>query len=537
MWKSAEAGHIPCLPAPLGREGLLVPGGVHQTSQLVSITQDAFNVLIYLEQKKRLDVKKVVRLVPRQVTVPLGYYNRTINHTVLGGRVKNFPIGFSTNSDIPIIPYGQLAKLIVLYHHQKHHKDVDTIVAFVRKEVWPIKVRKIASDIDSKCKICKIKRKFYASQKMGDLPSFRSQMLPSFSVVLMDLFGPQEIRDDVVKKGPRKFKKVWGVVYTCASTRAVYLDVATDYSTESVLHTVRRLMAARGDVKTIISDPGSQLVRASKELSDWRHGWDQGELVRFGATKGLEWKFILANSQHQNGAAEIMVKMVKNVQRSLLTALGDTKLCLNEMFTLLAEVSNLVNERPIGIKPNESSGIDYLSPNSLLLGRSSARISSGPFESDGVFTDDPGAFKSRFLLVQAITNQFWKVWLKLYFPSLLIRQKWHADKRNVMQGDICLLKDSNMYRGEWRMCEVTKVLPDDSGKVRNVEVMVKPKQSGSGPYISTRPILLTRHVNNLIVLEPADEQAKVLGELHLGPQQGVAAVQQEGQCVQEHEIE
>ena len=87
------------------------------------------------------------------------------------------------------------------------------------------------------------------------------------------------------------------------------------------------------------------------------------------------------------------------------------------------------------------------------------------------------------------------------------------------------------------MCEVTKVLPDDSGKVRNVEVMVKPKQSGSGPYISTRPILLTRHVNNLIVLEPADEQAKVLGELHLGPQQGVAAVQQEGQCVQEHEIE
>ena len=87
------------------------------------------------------------------------------------------------------------------------------------------------------------------------------------------------------------------------------------------------------------------------------------------------------------------------------------------------------------------------------------------------------------------------------------------------------------------MCEVTKALPDDSNKVRNVEVMVKPKQSGSGPYISTRPIFLNRHVNNLIVLEPADEQVKDLGELHHGPQHGATDVQQEGQVVQEQEID
>ena len=269
-------------------------------------------------------------------------------------------------------------------------------------------------------------------------------MLPSFSVVCIDLFGPQDIRDDVVKKGPRKYKKI----YTCTSTRAVHLDVATDYSTEAVLHTVRRLMAARGDVRTIISDPGSQLVRASKDLTAWRQGWNQDELIRFGTPKGLDWKFIMANSQHQNGTAEVMAKMVKSVQKSFLRALGDTRLNLNEMCTLLAEVGNLINERPIGIKPNDKSCTDYLSPNSLLLGRCSNRISSGPFESDQIFTDDPVAVNSRFLLVQAITSQFWKVWVKLYFPSLLVRQKWHTDRRDVMVGDICLLKDSNVYRGE-----------------------------------------------------------------------------------------
>ena len=331
-------------------------------------------------------------------------------------------------------------------------------------------------------------------------------MLPAFAVVGMDLLGPQEIKDDVIKRGPKRYKKVWIVVFTCLSTRAVHIDVATDYSTESILHTVRRLMAFRGDVRKIVSDPGSQLVGASRELSDWRKGWDEEELIKFGATKNLQWDFIMANSQHQNGVTESMVKQVKAVQKSLLRALGETKLTLNEMFTLLAEVGNLVNERPIGAKSNDRSGTEYLSPNSLLLGRCSARISSGPFQPENVSTDDPKAAQTRFLLVQAITTQFWKIWIKNYFPTLLIRQKWHVDRRNVSVGDICLLKDSNAYRGEWRLCEVASVSPDDHGKVRNVSVMVKPNQGGSAVYVPTKPIYLNRHVSNLVVLIPVEDR-------------------------------
>ena len=83
----------------------------------------------------------------------------------------------------------------------------------------------------------------------------------------MDLFGPMTIRDDCVKKGPRVYKKVYGVIYACTRTRGIYLDIATDYSTESVLHTVRRLMAQKGGVMEIISDPGSQLRGADRETS------------------------------------------------------------------------------------------------------------------------------------------------------------------------------------------------------------------------------------------------------------------------------
>ena len=62
------------------------------------------------------------------------------------------------------------------------------------------------------------------------------------------------------------------------------------------------------------------------------------------------------------------------------------------------------------------------------------------------------------------------------------------------------------------MCEVVKPLPDRSKKVRNVEVLVKPKQGGAGEYISSKPIIVRRHVSNLIVLVPTEDRP----ELSLG---------------------
>ena len=214
---------------------------------------DSFQLLVYLDQRFHYNEKKNLRLATRKITVQLGTIDISIEILVLSGRVKNFPIQFTKNSDIPVLPCGAFAKLVVQYHHNRHHRDVDTVVTLVRREVWPIKVRKLATAVDSKCVDCKIKRKHPMGQSMGELPSYRSEMLPAFAIVSMDLFGPLEIKDDVVKRGPKTMKKVWGVVYTCVSTRAVHLDIAIDYSTESVLHTLRRVMAVRGDIRKVIS--------------------------------------------------------------------------------------------------------------------------------------------------------------------------------------------------------------------------------------------------------------------------------------------
>ncbi len=122
----------------------------------------------------------------------------------------------------------------------------------------------------------------------------------------------------------------------------------------------------------------------------------------------LEWKFVMAASQHQKKVTETMVEIVKGVMNSLVLAIGTTLLFYNELNTL-KETQNLVNEWPFGLKSKRQTDIEYLSLKSLLLGSRSDRISSDHFQVKADFTRDPGSDKTRFLPVQKISNQFWRV--------------------------------------------------------------------------------------------------------------------------------
>ena len=118
----------------------------------------------------------------------------------------------------------------------------------------------------------------------------------------------------------------------------------------------------------------------------------------------MEFQFIMANSQHQKGISEAIIKFSKSVLRSLLKSIGREVLNLNELNTLLAKAMTLFNDRPLGIKPNERVIGSYLLPNSLLLGRSSKKISSTHFQPNGEIVEDPKQFKNTFLFIQASSN-------------------------------------------------------------------------------------------------------------------------------------
>ena len=241
-------------------------------------------------------------------------------------------------------------------------------------------------------------------------------------------------------------------------------------------------------------------------MKRWRQNWDEDQLAEMGATKVIEFKFISADSQHQNGICESMVRQVK---RAMKSAIGDTAMTLQEAVTFMLEACELVNQRPIGVKPNADMHPEYISPNHILLGRATDRICSGPFEDWRLFEEDDVNFSSRFLMVQHTVSTFWKIWRKLYFPSLLIRKKWHTGKRNLREQDVVMYNEDSIFRGKWRLALVEEVFPDDQGRVRNVKLDIKdPVDGDPDSYRRQKHHYVTRHASKLVVLLPVEEQRK-----------------------------
>ena len=96
-------------------------------------------------------------------------------------------------------------------------------------------------------------------------------------------------------------------------------------------------------------------------------------------------------------------------------------------------------------------------------------------------------------------------WQRDYFPSLLIRQKWHIASRNVRVGDIVLVQDSNLVRGAWKLAQVMKAEPGRDGKVRDVDLRYKMIKQGKG-YDGDVDRIMSRSVHRLVVLLPIEEQ-------------------------------
>ena len=194
-----------------------------------------------------------------------------------------------------------------------------------------------------------------AGQVMGQLPLERLRPSPPWAYVGVDLFGPFTTRGEVNR---RARGKAYGVIFNCFVTRAVHIDLATDYSMNGFLQVLRRFVSLRGYPKEMYSDGGSQLLAASKELRQVMDGWDPDSLHEFGITEGMSWKFSMANAPWQNGVTEILIKGIK---KSIQHAIRDQILPFHELQTVLYEVANLANERPIGRQPTDPEDGTYLS--------------------------------------------------------------------------------------------------------------------------------------------------------------------------------
>ena len=207
----------------------------------------------------------------------------------------------------------------------------------------------------------------------------------------------------------------------------------------------------------------------------------------------------------RQGRAEVRIKSLKKL---IAISVGPSKLTPLELQTVLFEVANLSNERPIGINktPKVDGSFPVLTPNSLLLGRS-----LNTFPDDNLLASQLKK-SERYQLICQITTEFWNRWAQEVTPAAIVRQTWHETGRNLQQGDIVLIHDKSDLKGKYMLGMVEEAKISDDGLVRSclVGYTVPYNKDPVGRYSGGRRIVVSRSVQRLTLLLPIEEQPEKL---------------------------
>ena len=361
----------------------------------------------------------------------------------VGGRLRHSPLDPSACHPVVLPPQHCLTRVILNEYHDRAHLGVEWIASRVRLRFWVPKLRSILRGIRSKCTTCKRKFDRPMTQKMADLPSDRcSPTDGAFNHVGVDLFGPFHV------KFGRATVKRYGCVFSCLSTRAIHLEVLTSLETDSFINGFVRFCARRGYPELVRSDNGTNFVGCQSELSREFRRLDKSAVVREARWKEVVWIFNPPYASHQGGAWERMIRIVRRV----LTAIVNPNLTLSDeaLSTVFCEVEGIVNSRPLIKLSSDTSDLDPLTPNHLLLMRGNASL---PWTN----ASEGELYRRRWKMVQSLSSMFWKRWLREYLPELQRRMKWTQDCPNVKVGDLVLIVDELCPRGMWPLGLVDEV--------------------------------------------------------------------------------
>ena len=167
------------------------------------------------------------------------------------GRIMNAELPFEAKHPILLPKMGHFTKLIINEAHQiTLHGGLGDTLSQVRKHYWIPKGRQAIKASLKECNIC---RRYEARPVHypgpPNLPQERVTLTRPFEVTGVDYTGAMTITGEADVP-----KKVYICLFTCASTRAVHLEVAEDLSSETFLQLFRTFAARRSCPRIIISD-------------------------------------------------------------------------------------------------------------------------------------------------------------------------------------------------------------------------------------------------------------------------------------------
>ena len=368
--------------------------------------------------------------------------------------------------------HDRITELLILKAHEESgHFGTAQTLCKLRDKFWISKgkrtVRKI---LQNECFHCKRwKAQPFKLPRMGELAPERLFRSRPFQNTAIDYAGPvqtKQINGEIAKR--------WICLFTCLTTRAIHLEGVCSLSTADFLNAFKRFLARRGTPEKLLSDNGTQFVAAAEHVN-------------------AEWKFITAYSPWKGGVYERLIGLTKQAFRK---AIGRRLLTEGEFDSLLVQVEGILNKRPLTPIDDDTSDvirpIDFINPRIKMSNPIDIPAQDEYLGQNGNRTVEK--IRKYFQKTEECLNEFWEYSHESYLQylreraELEHRQSKYRIKRTPIDGEVVLLGEENIPRGEWKLARVTEIVKSNDKAVRTVKLRLGGGRECNRPLSHVYPL-------------------------------------------------
>ena len=442
------------------------------TSELsLNELEEAKKLWIINEQAELTYNKKTMN----ELSNSLGMFKDVDGIYKLKGRLQNSDLDENAKYPIFLDKKSYLTVLIILDCHLrvKHSKVKDTLNE-LRSMYWVPQGRRTVNRVIRPCVVCnKHESKPFKTLPAAPLPNFRSKIDFPFSSTGIDLLGAMYVKN--IYNAGKEMHKVYVALYTCATSRAVHLDLMPDTSCATFVRSLKRFIGRRGISNLYISDNAGCFTGP--------------ELRTFLQQINAKWQFILQVSPWWGGFWE---RLVQSTKRSLRKTLGKSKLNYEELLTVIIEIEAVLNSRPLCYLYDAEID-EVITPSHLIYGRRIISTTNSNVEPENVeFT--PLSLTKRMKHINKLVTSFWLNWRREYLTGL--REFQNCNNRipvkQISLGELVLIEDK-LPRSKWKTGVVIELIQGRDGQVRGCKLRIIARNN--------RVAYMNRPVNRLYPLE------------------------------------
>lgn len=436
------------------------------------IVLDEINQARHMWIKQQQDIILNDEKYLNKLKYSLGAYTDENGLLRVKGRLEYADLDCKTPILLPSKQY--FTKLIIKDAHGKvMHSGMKDTLTELRAKYWVIQGRARVGQIVNSCFLCrKYGCRLFKKVPAAPLPDFRAQLSHPFANTGVDYLGPLFVYATPGGNKEMRFK-VHVVLFTCASTRAVHLDLVPDAGSPAFNRCVKRFISRRGIPTLFISDNAKCFM-----------GPDVKKFLR---DINCNWKFILERSPWWGGFWERLVQMVKRILRKVLRK---SVISYDELLTVITEAEGVINSRPLCYEYSDDV-IETLTPSHLMHGR---RLKTES-QYEEIREETGVTLTRRVRHLEKVIDHFQKRWKHEYLTELREHQSCNASTptKQVKVGDVVLIEDKRLPRSRWRLGLISHLFVSKDGYVRGCKLKV---HDGKNGYI-----YLQRPINQLCFFE------------------------------------